>query len=226
MCWAFNTRNDHVTIKYSSQPSKVHRALHLVGSNYPPWMVPQKLFWTFKDTSGSPSSVASIHISLVPDAVISLSFTYTSGDTYTLGSMEGEIPTLNLENGEQLIRLDTALAVVNSINSVVLISIHTNQKRVMTLRSQTYVKPKILASSAFLPSLIPLPRRILPASSCVPDYVFSLQPSSGVAQAAHHYEVFGFPTDAEDFVGFWGIVGRRERRLQKLGPILTVAKKE
>lgn len=59
-----------------------------------------------------------------------------------------------------------------------------------------------------------------------PDYIFSLHPTSDISQAAYSYEIFEFPTDAETFVGFWGVVGRRERRLQDLGPIFTVAKKE
>ena len=119
----FNTRWDHATVTYSPQPSQAHHALHLVGCHVRPWIVPEKLFWTTEDTDGNPSLVASIHVSLVPDAVAGLSFTYTSGDTYTLGSTEGETSTLRLENGEELIRLDTALATVNNINSVVLVSV-------------------------------------------------------------------------------------------------------
>ena len=58
-----------------------------------------------------------------------------------------------------------------------------------------------------------------------PDYVFSLHPSIDIPQAAHSHEMFEFPADAEIFVGFWGIVGRRERRLQSLGPIFLVPKR-
>lgn len=86
-------------------------------------MVPEKLFWTTEDTDGNPSSVVSIHVSVIPDAITGLSFTYASGDTYTLGSTEGETSTLLLEDGEELIRLDTALATVDYIDSVVLLSV-------------------------------------------------------------------------------------------------------
>ena len=92
------------------------------------------------DTDGNPSSVASIHVSVVPDAVAGLSFAYASGDTYTLGSMDGEISTLRLDNGEELARLDTTMAMVNHIYSVVSISVRSfvNSTRIqanMSIRS-------------------------------------------------------------------------------------------
>jgi hypothetical protein len=75
------------------------------------------------DTRGDLSSVASIHVSLVPNGVAGLSFTYTSGDTQTLGSMEGEVSTLRLKNGEWLVKLETTVAYFKLQTCVVSVSV-------------------------------------------------------------------------------------------------------
>lgn len=58
----------------------------------------------------------------------------------------------------------------------------------------------------------------IPGPSQVPDYVYNLQASVDVSQAVHQYEVFKSGVATGNFVGFWGIIGRRERYLRELGP--------
>ncbi|KAF2761048.1 hypothetical protein EJ05DRAFT_497614 [Pseudovirgaria hyperparasitica] len=225
ICWASMPRWDHAIVTYSPQQSQAHQALHLVGCRINPWIVPEKIFCTAMETDGNPSSVVSIHVSLVPDAVAGLSFSHSSGAMYTLGSMEGETSILRLETGEGLIRLDTILSVFD--RALVSVSIHTNYKRTVTFRSQTYFEPRIRA--AMPPSstspIPPIPPMLPVVRSTDPDYVFSLHPSSDLSGVAHKYETFEFPSNAESFVGFWGIVGRRKRRLQEIGPIFTGVKR-
>jgi hypothetical protein len=53
------------------------------------------------------------------------------------------------------------------------------------------------------------------------DCVFGLHPFSNVTSTNSGSEVYEFPSGAKGFVGLWGMTGRRERRIIRLGPIFT-----
>lgn len=103
--WALSLEWDYAKVTCSPQHGVDKCPIRLNGYHIPSWVVPQKLFRQVRNHNGSLSGVASVQVSSNPGGVTSLSFIYTSGVSFTIGSVKGEVSCLELQDGEDLGRL-------------------------------------------------------------------------------------------------------------------------